>query len=146
MEIKVIRSVFTEISTISDYFIDGKLQGYFLEDKDRGLAKSWPITDILRAKIHGKTAIPYGRYEVALTFSNRFQQMMPLLVDVPGFSGVRIHWGNTAEHSEGCLLTGQIKGKDFVGNSKLEYAELLRDITAALKLEKVFIDITKNGL
>jgi hypothetical protein len=81
-----------EANNIGDFFIDGVFFCYSLEDQIRF------------EKVYGKTAIPDGRYKVILTRSNRFKRIMPLLVDVPNFSGVRLHGGNTAENSHGCPL------------------------------------------
>jgi len=83
-----------EANNIGDFFIDGKFFCYSLEDQIRFEGK----------KVHGKTAIPDGKYKVILNRSNRFKRIMPLLIDVPNFSGVRIHGGNTAENSHGCPL------------------------------------------
>lgn len=68
----------------------------------------WTLEDQVRhaAKVPGATAIPAGRYLVLLTFSPRFDRVMPLIDGVPGFSGIRIHPGNSAENTEGCLLVG----------------------------------------
>ena len=83
-----------EANNIGDFFIDGVFFCYSLEDQIRYSDK----------KVYGKTAIPSGRYKVILTRSNRFKRITPLLVDVPNFSGVRLHGGNTAENSHGCPL------------------------------------------
>jgi len=92
-------------------------------------------------KIKGETAIPQGTYEVVVTFSNRFKRRMPLLLDVPNFSGIRIHSGNTAEDTEGCLLTGKTQGVDFVGSSRDAYGSLFAKIEEACDREKVYITI-----
>ena len=83
-----------EANNIGDFFIDGVFFCYSLEDQIRYSDK----------KVYGKTAIPDGRYKVILTRSNRFKRIMPLLLDVPNFSGVRLHGGNTAENSHGWPL------------------------------------------
>jgi hypothetical protein len=83
-------------------FVDGKLLGQTLEDEDRRLEDGG-------VKIPAETAIPRGRYKVSITFSNRFQRPMPYVHDVPGFSGVRIHGGNTESNTEGCPLLGAIR-------------------------------------
>ncbi len=82
-------------------------------------------------KVRGKTAVPAGRYRVVLTESPRFKRILPLLVDVPNFEGVRIHPGNTAEDTEGCLLVGfnQVKGK--VVASRATFQKLFEKLWAA---------------
>lgn len=99
LELEIVRHTFNdskatggEENNIGDFYIDGQFFCYSLEDKIRF------------EKVYGKTAIPDGRYKVVLTVSNRFKRLMPLLLDVPNYSGVRIHGGNTAENSHGCPL------------------------------------------
>ena len=58
-------------------------------------------------KIMGRSAIPEGRYAVVITYSPKMEQWLPLLLNVPKFSGIRIHAGNTAEDTEGCILVGK---------------------------------------
>ena len=79
----------------------------------------------------GATAIPCGTYGVKLTHSPRFQRILPLLVDVPGFSGVRIHPGNTIADTEGCLLPGRIKHGESVKESRVAFHALLAKLEAA---------------
>lgn len=114
MEIKVIRKEFTDKSTIGEMFLDGEFFCYTLEDVIR------------EVKVYGETAIPYGRYKVIVNMSNRFKVLMPLLIDVPGFEGVRIHKGNKAIETHGCLLVGLSKDKDFIGMSKIAFEKLMK--------------------
>lgn len=144
MEIKLTRKIFTDISTIGELSIDGEWHCYTLEDKDRGLKQSMNIEDILQLKVKGKTCIPYGRYEVIITPSVRFKKDLPLLLNVPGFVGIRIHSGNTAADTEGCLLPGLIKNTNYVGNSRVAFNKIFPLIKGAInKREAVFINITK---
>tara|TARA_R110000868_G_scaffold228253_2_gene481259 strand:+ start:99 stop:479 length:381 start_codon:yes stop_codon:yes gene_type:complete len=106
----------TENSTIGELFIDGKFECYVLEDVER------------QEKVFGKTAIPKGTYNVIMTLSNRFKVVLPLLENVPNYTGVRIHSGNTAKDTEGCLILGQTRSIDFVGNSKKALANFLPKI------------------
>jgi hypothetical protein len=131
MILELKRKIFTDDSTIGELSIDGKFVCYTLEDKVR------------ESKIKNVTAIPYGKYEVAVTFSNRFQQYMPLLLNVPGFEGIRIHSGNTSSNTEGCILVGGTRSLNFIGKSRVTYKALFDKIKAARKTEKIFINITE---
>ena len=90
-----------ETYTISRLYVDGK---YFCDT----------LEDCIRngKKIAHVTAIPRGTYEIQWTYSNRFKQFMPLLCNVPNFSGIRIHAGNTSADTDGCILVGK---NDVVG-------------------------------
>jgi len=134
VKLEVIRKEFTTESTIGDLLIDGKFYSFTLEDMYRD------------KKIKGVTAIPYGTYEVIINFSNRFQKPMPLLLNVPGFDGIRIHNGNKAEHTEGCILVGFTKSKNFIGNSKSAFIQFMPKLQAGLKTGKVFIEITREPI
>lgn len=83
-------------------FIDGVYWGETIEDKDRQL-------ELGGTKVDGDTAIPRGTYTLALTYSNRFRKIMPEILHVPGFNGVRIHSGNTEADTSGCPLLGNVR-------------------------------------
>lgn len=134
MEIKLIRETFTETSTIGSLFVNGIFFCYTLEDKDRKLESGGE-------KVYAKTAIPRGEYNLVMSFSNRFQKYLPEIQNVPQFAGIRIHSGNTAENSEGCILLGTTKTPDFVGNSKIAVAAFIKKIQAVEKKEKITIEI-----
>lgn len=77
--------------TIGKLYIDGEYFCDTIEDKDRGLDISMDIEEIKRIKVFGKTAIPTGTYKVEMTYSPRFKKILPLIVGVKGFEGIRIH-------------------------------------------------------
>jgi hypothetical protein len=129
MELKLIRETKTDDSTIGKLYIDEIYHCYTLEDKEREI------------KVQNVTAIPKGRYEVIVNFSNRFQQQMPLLLNVPNFEGVRMHWGNYSKDTEGCILLGTSKAVNMIGNSKTAYAKFMSIINKVTKKEKIFITI-----
>ena len=96
----------------------------------------WTLEDVVRptgVKVPGETAIPAGRYRVTVTFSKRFQRLLPLVNDVPGFEGIRIHPGNTAADTEGCILVGVTKGENSVGQSRMAFEPLFAKIAAAVQ-------------
>lgn len=130
MKLTVNRKWFTDKSTIGELLIDDKFECYTLEDKVRANGE----------KIEGKTAIPYGTYQVIIDFSNRFQKDMPHVLNVPGFEGIRIHSGNTDADTEGCLLLGQSKGVDIIYNSKAAFASFFPKLQDGLKAGTVFIE------
>ena len=110
--------------TIGKLYIDGEYFCDTLEDKDRGLTDGMTVSEISKIKIKKETAIPTGTYKVTITYSNRFKKNMPLINDVKGFEGIRIHSGNTDKDTEGCILVGFNKVKGNVINSRDTYNKL----------------------
>jgi len=108
-----------------------------------GVFFSYTLEDVVRTqKIKGITAIPAGEYKVTVNWSSRFNRPMPLLLDVPNFAGVRIHAGNTAQDTEGCILVGYTKGKNAIYGSRDAYNDLFEKIKAAInKNEPVTISV-----
>jgi len=102
MILELQRKWFTDKSTIGELLINDEYECVTLEDPERD------------EKIPGITAIPRGFYPVIITYSNRFQKRMPLLKDVPNFTGIRIHTGNKAEDTEGCILVGRSRATDWI--------------------------------
>jgi hypothetical protein len=144
MELYLKRDTFTETSTTGRLLIDGQFECFILEDKDRGLTDTMPLAEIVATKIYGKTAIPYGRYEVDWTMSARFKVFMPILLKVKGYSGIRIHKGNTEIDSLGCLLCGRKRANNIITESTAATNLLYTKIqTAKSRKEKIFITITK---
>jgi hypothetical protein len=134
--IKVRRKWLTDESTIGELYFDNSTERvcYTLEDCLR------------QVKIQDKTCIPAGTYEIVFSFSNRFKKFLPLLLNVPGFTGIRIHSGNIAAHTEGCLLTGFDKGENIVMNSRAAFSYFYANLQGAMKNGKVFIEINNEPL
>ena len=103
------------------------------------------LEDVVRsenAKVYGETAIPYGVYEIVLTMSPRFKKVLPLLLDVPHFEGVRIHTGNTEKDTEGCILVGYNKVKGKVINSRIAFDKVMKYLElATINNEKITIEV-----
>lgn len=93
-------------------------------------------------KITGDTAVPAGVYEVMLTYSPRFKRVLPLLLDVPCFEGVRIHAGNTAADTAGCILVGFNRERGRVLDSRRTEAALVQKMQMrAAAGEKIYLKI-----
>ena len=103
--------------TIGKLFINDKYFCDTIEDTDRGLKSSMSVEYIKKKKVYAETAIPTGTYKIEMTYSSKFKRILPLLVDVKGFSGIRIHRGNTEIDSSGCIIVGENKVKGKVINS-----------------------------
>lgn len=141
MVIEVKRKSHTNRSTIGEVWLNGVFECYSLEDCVREV----PGKPVTQWKIAGQTAIPVGTYDVVIDFSNRFQRLMPHILDVPGFTGVRIHSGNTDKDTEGCILVGQEKTTDFIGHSKLAFDSLFSQLQDAIaKGETVTVTVTNE--
>jgi len=142
MELVMNRTTRTARSTISELTVNGNFECFVLEDRDRGLTQGMTLSELMALKVKTRTAIPSGRYEIVVSFSDRFQKMLPLLLDVPAFAGIRIHPGNTDNDTEGCLLPGKTKAQDMVGSSRAAFTVLFDKIKDAIQREKIFITIT----
>jgi hypothetical protein len=124
----------SNVDTLGVLSINDVFSAFILEDTKNAI------------KIAGQTRIPAGIYEIKLTYSNRFQKNMLEICKVPGFTGIRIHPGNTNEDTEGCLLPGNVcrfnsGGESRIEESTLAYNRIFEIIVNALKTEKVFIEI-----
>ena len=123
--IKVKRAAYRDTYTIGKMYVkDDKLSKDYtylcdtLEDKYRG-------DKLDGIKVHGKTAIPKGTYKGCFDYSNHFHQIMPHILEVPYFEGIRIHSGNTDADTEGCILVGYNTAKGMVTSSRSAYQKLI---------------------
>jgi hypothetical protein len=129
MELELRRRSSSETCTVGELFVDGHFECYILEDVVREIEG----VSVADWKTHGATAIPVGTYQITLTQSPRFKRILPLLNRVPGFSGVRIHPGNDADDTEGCLLPGLTVDDDGEGvaYSRAAFDRLFDKLTRA---------------
>ena len=127
--------------TIGKLYIDGEYFCDTIEDTDRGLTQTMTDAQVKSKKVYGQTAIPTGTYRVIISYSNRFKKQMPLLLNVPGFLGIRIHSGNTEKDTEGCLIVGKNKVVGKVIESKDTYNKLFSILCEANKKEAIKITI-----
>jgi hypothetical protein len=141
MELLLERKYIKPEYCIGRLYINGEFFCNTLEDTIRDLNKNGTF-DCGEFKISGHTAIPYGTYEIQVTYSPKFKRELPLLLDVPSFTGIRIHRGNTNEDSSGCILVGENTKKGMVLNStkyEQELTKLLKNTQS--KKEKIIITI-----
>ena len=130
MKLKLIRTWYADTYTIGKLYIDGVYFCDTLEDKNRDVDKNG-IFNNGEKKVYGKTCIPFGTYKVILSMSSRFKKILPLLLNVPQFDGIRIHSGNTDEDSSGCILVGinDIKGR--ISKSTITLNSLMTKLSKA---------------
>lgn len=135
------RKWFSDKSTIGELLFDNEFQCHTLEDTVRDPNKDGVLQK--EEKVYGVTAIPSGEYEVVISFSNKFKKKLPLLVNVPYFTGIRIHPGNEEKHSFGCILVGEYNPEqpDFVSNSRAAFGKIFKRIENSLNYRKLFIRI-----
>ena len=126
----------SEKSTMGELWVDGRGECYTLEDKRREPGEP---------KIPGKTAIPEGEYKIILDFSNRFQRIMPHILNVPNFEGIRIHAGNTEADTAGCILVGLNRAPDWVGQNRIAFNRLMAKLQdATQRHEGITIKVVYN--
>lgn len=140
MKLTLNRIALRQTYTIGKLYIDGKYFCDTLEDTVRDTNKSGKF-DNGEKKVKGKTAIPYGTYEIKWTYSPRFKKYTPQLMNVPSFEGIRIHSGNSSNHTEGCLLLGENKKVGMVLNSRATIAKFYPIIKDACAKGEVTIEI-----
>lgn len=126
--------------TIGKLYVDDEYFCDTLEDTVRDTNKSGKF-DNGEQKIKGKTAIPYGTYEIKWTYSPRFKKYTPQLMNVPSFEGIRVHAGNTSADTEGCLILGENKQVGKVLNSRATINKFYPIIKEACSNGKVTIEI-----
>ena len=118
-----------------------------LEDTFRLLPKVCPNTPKgigcnCKEKVYGKTCIPYGTYTVRLSYSNRFRRILPEVLNVPHFLGIRLHSGNSSKDTEGCILVGTKSKGDWVTASRVAFNKLYKLLqTAEKNKEEITITI-----
>ena len=140
MKLTLNRIALRQTYTIGKLYIDGKYFCDTLEDTVRDTNKSGKF-DNGEKKVKGKTAIPYGTYEIKWTYSPRFKKYTPQLMNVPSFEGIRIHAGNSSTDTEGCLLLGENKKVGMVLNSRATINKFYPLIKKACSKGKVTIEI-----
>lgn len=134
MELKLNRIFLGSSATIGELLVNDKYLCDTLEDRVR----------LEGEKVYGKTAIPEGTYEMVLSYSPRFKKILPEILNVPNFTGIRIHCGNSSADSSGCVLVGTWDGEkeDWVGNSRIAFDELMALLEEATNnKEKVTITV-----
>ena len=141
-KIVVERKYYKENYTIGNMFLEGEWFCNTLEDKDRGLNQSLSLSQNKKLKVYGKTAIPKGVYEVTVVFWAKHRINVPLLHDVPAFTGILIHNGVNQNSTLGCILVGLNTIKGQLTSGKKYMNELTNRIQAALNAgKKVMIEV-----
>ena len=155
MELRLERIALRSEYTIGKLYVDGEYVCDTIEDTVRDLDKDGKFANG-EVKIPGKTAIPYGRYEITMkvkspkysnfskySWAKKYDGYLPRLLNVPHFDGVLIHVGNSALDSEACVLVGENKVVGKVINSVNTFRRLMDDylVPAKKRNEKIAITI-----
>ena len=125
--LRLIREPSFQGATLGVLFLDHQFRCFTLEDKVR----ERPGLPVAQWKVPGETAIPSGHYRVIITPSVRFHRPLPLVVDVPGFTGIRIHPGNVVADTSGCILVGKDRGDGRLMQSRVAFEDLFAALEAA---------------
>ncbi len=121
---------FTEKSTIGELWVGNQNLCYILED---------PVRE--GQKISGETAIPYGKYELVLRYSDHFNMLLPLFLNVPNFTWIEFHPGNNPSDTRGCPVPGMEKGQDYVSMSRKAFAVVFSHMEQAIRNGKIYWEI-----
>ena len=156
MKVELVRIYNCPTYCIGRIYVDGEYVCDCVEDTDRGLDQSWPLSEIKKKKIKSMTAIPTGTYEMTMSIqSPKFSQYeyyyrlckgyLPRILGIKGFEGVLFHCGSSAQSSAGCIIVGYntIKGK--VTDSRKAFEKLMKHFNAAKVLEdEITLKITRK--
>lgn len=125
--------------TLGDLYLDGTWQCFTLEDDDRRLEDGG-------VKLAGYTAIPLGLYDVVIDYSPKFKRQMLHVLNVPQFAGIRIHAGNDADDTEGCILVGEdVSASGDLIRSARALASLQTEVANAIaRDEPVTLNVTRE--
>lgn len=132
MDLTVKRDVFNADFTLGKLYVDGQFFCYTCEDEIRPAGQ----------KVYGETAIPAGTYDIHMTYSPKYKRVMPLIVDVPGFEGIRIHTGNSDDDTNGCLLVGYGRTPSSITQSRDAFAGLYEILRMACLKGRVMITVS----
>ena len=144
MELHLSRTKKNPVSTLGYLSIDGRFECVTLEDKWRPDPN--PATPANEAKVYGETCIPAGRYKLAKHWSPKFKKWMIEVCNVPGFTGILIHSGNTDKDTRGCLLVGQkVVNDDYIQGGSVAMPALFAKVYPLLdRGEDVWVNITDD--
>jgi hypothetical protein len=136
MKMFLVRDIFTDAETL------GQLR--ICDNEGKELYKCYTLED--KRGDYGKgCCIAPSTYKVLMTFSAKFQKMLPLVVGVKGRDGIRIHAGNTERDTTGCILVGEERGGTMIWRSRPALAWVMYHLNNALaKGETVYLTITEE--
>lgn len=144
LNLKLLRHTFGDDYTEGFLYGDGVYLCDTLEPKNVDVNRSGDF-DNDEKKVWGKTAIPFGMYKVVIAYSPKFKRELPLLVDVPHFTGILIHVGNFPKDTAGCILVGERVAPGKLINSKATETKITTLIKEAIREGKeVFINVMDN--
>lgn len=126
----VYRTIFTNESTIGEFRVDNEFLCWTLEDTCR------------KNKIPHQTAIPPGRYEIVLRHSEKWKQTVPWLLEVPNFTNIQIHPGNSKDDTSGCILVGMRKGENMIYDSRKAFELVKKEILKKMAAGPIYMLVT----
>lgn len=126
--LRLIRETPINETTLGVLFVANAFVCFTLED----MIREQPGVPVEAWKVPQRTCIPAGQYHVAITWSQKFQRLLPEIQQVPGFTGIRIHPLNLATQTDGCIGVGFARSGASIQESKAATVVVEARIQAAL--------------